>query len=146
RSRRGDPWAPISRQAGTRYKPVTLAHTPDPPIATRLPTPPRTPPPTPPQTPAPRLDRPGTPESKWAAAALEDLPPLDIAGIGSHRRVVVVSPHPDDEVLAAGGILQRLAAGGIEVIIVSVTDGEASPPASPTLTRAQLAARRADER
>lgn len=41
-------------------------------------------------------------------------------------RVVVVAPHPDDEVLACGGLLAQHAARGGEVLVVAVTDGEAS--------------------
>jgi LmbE family N-acetylglucosaminyl deacetylase len=41
-------------------------------------------------------------------------------------RVVVVAPHPDDETLAAGGVLQLLGAAGWSLTVVLVTDGEAS--------------------
>jgi LmbE family N-acetylglucosaminyl deacetylase len=39
---------------------------------------------------------------------------------------VIVAPHPDDEILGAGGTLARLAASGTEIVLVAVTDGEAS--------------------
>ncbi|MDP8985145.1 MAG: PIG-L family deacetylase [Pseudomonadota bacterium] len=42
--------------------------------------------------------------------------------------LVVVSPHPDDEVLAAGGLIHSWAGAGHPVTIVSVTDGEAAFP------------------
>jgi LmbE family N-acetylglucosaminyl deacetylase len=48
-------------------------------------------------------------------------------------RVVVVSPHPDDETLGLGGTLQHLHDAGAEVDLVAVTDGEASHPAVPGL-------------
>ena len=38
-------------------------------------------------------------------------------------RVVLVAPHPDDEVLALGGSLAMLARSGREVLVVAVTDG-----------------------
>jgi LmbE family N-acetylglucosaminyl deacetylase len=60
--------------------------------------------------------------------------------------VVVVAPHPDDEVLGVGGLLRRLTDRGVSALIVAVTDGEASHPGSPTLTPEQLRDRRADER
>lgn len=41
-------------------------------------------------------------------------------------RLLVVAPHPDDEVLAAGGLIARLAASGTEVTVLSLTDGEAA--------------------
>jgi LmbE family N-acetylglucosaminyl deacetylase len=44
------------------------------------------------------------------------------------RRAVVVSPHPDDEVLGAGGILADLCRKKVPVTVVAVTDGEAAYP------------------
>jgi LmbE family N-acetylglucosaminyl deacetylase len=41
---------------------------------------------------------------------------------------LIVSPHPDDEVLAAGGLIHSVATAGHAVTIVSVTDGEAAFP------------------
>ena len=41
-------------------------------------------------------------------------------------RVVVVAPHPDDEILGAAGILRRASALRVPVEVVSVTDGEAA--------------------
>jgi len=38
-------------------------------------------------------------------------------------RLVVVAPHPDDEVLACGGLLCAAAGIGLEVQVVAVTDG-----------------------
>ena len=46
---------------------------------------------------------------------------------GRWKRVLVVAPHPDDETLATGGLLQRSIAGGGRVRIVFVTDGENNP-------------------
>ena len=45
--------------------------------------------------------------------------------------VVVVAPHPDDEVLGVGGLLRLLGRPRAEVVVVAVTDGEASHPGSP---------------
>ncbi|MDQ1358128.1 MAG: hypothetical protein QOG44_2501 [Acidimicrobiaceae bacterium] len=91
---------------------------------------------------APDLDHIGTPETAWAEWHLEHLPELLL---GHHRRAVFVAPHPDDEVLASGGLLQRLSSTGTEVTVVSVTDGEASHPRSTTVTPMDLADRRAWE-
>jgi LmbE family N-acetylglucosaminyl deacetylase len=44
------------------------------------------------------------------------------------RRLVVVAPHPDDEVLGAGGLVQQALRDGLLVEVVAVTDGEASHP------------------
>lgn len=41
-------------------------------------------------------------------------------------KVLIVAPHPDDEVLGCGGLIQRLLAAGKEVHVVILTGGEAS--------------------
>ncbi|MCE4941524.1 PIG-L deacetylase family protein [Streptomyces noursei] len=70
---------------------------------------------------------PGTPEDQWASwYGPRHLPPVPPPG----EPVVVVAAHPGDEVLGFGGSLAVLAADGAEVHIVSVTDGEGSPPRS----------------
>ncbi|QXC60515.1 PIG-L family deacetylase [Aquihabitans sp. G128] len=61
----------------------------------------------------------------------------------AHRPIVLIAPHPDDEVIGAGGLLARLAATGIPVHIVHVTDGELSVAATERRRdQARLAARR----
>ena len=45
----------------------------------------------------------------------------------SGDRVLVVAPHPDDETLATGGLLQHAAAAGAGVRVLFVTDGENNP-------------------
>jgi LmbE family N-acetylglucosaminyl deacetylase len=85
----------------------------------------------------------GTPESRWRAAA--ELAALPAAQWGAPARVIVVAPHPDDEVLGVGGVVRHLASMGAEIVIVSVTDGERSHPGSRAMARADLAnARRAE--
>jgi LmbE family N-acetylglucosaminyl deacetylase len=61
-------------------------------------------------------------------------------------RLVVVAPHPDDEVLLAGGLMRWSARQGREVVVVAVTDGEASHARSHRVSPAALRARRALER
>jgi LmbE family N-acetylglucosaminyl deacetylase len=89
----------------------------------------------------------GTPEAAWAGWQLEQLAELPVGNPGHDcpKRAVIVAPHPDDEVLAAGGLMQRLSSGGTQLTLVSVTDGEASHPRSPTVTPRALADRRARE-
>lgn len=72
----------------------------------------------------------GTPESEWSSWG-HTFPPLDLARC---REMIVVAPHPDDEVLGVGGLMSIAAASGIPVSVVAVTDGGASHPHSPTLT------------
>jgi LmbE family N-acetylglucosaminyl deacetylase len=93
------------------------------------------------------LDRPGTTEATWTGSGVLDaVPARDPAAIRPPGRVVVVAPHPDDEVLGIGGALAVWAGLGTEVVVVAVTDGEGSHPGSPTLTPQQLVLRREDER
>jgi LmbE family N-acetylglucosaminyl deacetylase len=65
----------------------------------------------------------GTPEEEWLGE-LSTWPVWRPA----EGPLVVVAPHPDDEVLAAGGLIHSWAAAGHPVTIVSVTDGEAAFP------------------
>jgi LmbE family N-acetylglucosaminyl deacetylase len=58
-------------------------------------------------------------------------------------RLVVVAPHPDDEVLTTGGLMVRFAG---DVVVVAVTDGEASHANSSRVTPDELRTRRAAER
>ncbi|MFW0758746.1 PIG-L deacetylase family protein [Pseudomonas sp. H11T01] len=46
------------------------------------------------------------------------------------RRLVIVAPHPDDEILMCGGLLASLADSNIDLVMISVTDGEGSHPGS----------------
>jgi LmbE family N-acetylglucosaminyl deacetylase len=56
-------------------------------------------------------------------------PPLDVAELcDGASRVVVLAPHPDDEVLGVGGLMSCCARRGVTVEIVAVTDGEAALP------------------
>jgi LmbE family N-acetylglucosaminyl deacetylase len=89
----------------------------------------------------------GTSAGAWRAdAQLMAVPAIGcVELLGAAQRVVIVAPHPDDEVLACGGFLQQLAARAIPVTVIAVTDGEASHPGSATWTRARLQAVRPDE-
>jgi LmbE family N-acetylglucosaminyl deacetylase len=79
--------------------------------------------------------------------ALAIAPPTWIDGPPAVRdRVVVLAPHPDDEVLGAGALLRWLHAEGIPTTVVAVTDGEASHARSSRISPATLRRVRADER
>lgn len=80
----------------------------------------------------------GTDPRRWDAM-LDGLRPL---ALGELDRVVVVAPHPDDESLGAGGLLVALAARGVAVHVVVVTDGGASHPGDASTRTAE---RRANE-
>ncbi len=60
--------------------------------------------------------------------------------------LVVVTSHPDDEVLIAGGTLAACACAGIDTAVVCLTRGELGPISSPSLApRATLGRVRANE-
>lgn len=46
--------------------------------------------------------------------------------LGSGERLLVIAPHPDDESLGAGGLIQRVLEGGGEVEVALVTAGDAN--------------------
>jgi LmbE family N-acetylglucosaminyl deacetylase len=66
----------------------------------------------------------------------EEISPFVLANV---RRLVVVAPHPDDEILGAGGLIQQALRDGVLLEVVSVTNGEASHPNSHEITGVDLA-------
>ena len=40
------------------------------------------------------------------------------------ERIVIVAPHPDDEVLGCGGLIQQAVAAGAEVRVIYLTNGD----------------------
>lgn len=65
----------------------------------------------------------GTPVRDWLAA--DRLPALDLADCPG---LVIVSPHPDDETLGLGATAAQLAAAGVDVQMVAVSDGGGAHP------------------
>ena len=53
--------------------------------------------------------------------------PSSVLAVPPSTRLLVVAPHPDDEVIGAGGLMQRVQAGGGKVHVVYLTDGEGYP-------------------
>ena len=46
----------------------------------------------------------------------------------THRdRILILAPHPDDESLAAGGLIQRAVKVGAKVRVLFATDGDNNP-------------------
>jgi LmbE family N-acetylglucosaminyl deacetylase len=66
---------------------------------------------------------PGTDESIWQQVLADQE-----AWVPRPGPLLVVSPHPDDEVLGAGGLMRMWSAWRHNVALVSVTDGEAAYP------------------
>ena len=90
----------------------------------------------------------GTPETVWDA-----WPGLDAVELFSIEkwmhpmaRLVVVAPHPDDEILACGGLMALHARRGGKCLVVAVTDGEASHGEDPRWQAGQLGETRRAER
>lgn len=50
-----------------------------------------------------------------------DIPVVDLTEV---LRLLVISPHPDDEVLGAGGLIQAALAQGTEVRVILLTNGD----------------------
>jgi LmbE family N-acetylglucosaminyl deacetylase len=63
----------------------------------------------------------------------------------AQQRLVVVAPHPDDEVLACGGLVALHAERGGSCLVIAVTDGEASHEGCNAWTAHTLATTRRDE-
>ncbi len=78
-----------------------------------------------------------TSERAW----LELVAGLPLLELPALTAVTVVSPHPDDETLAAGGLISTLRRLGVAVQVLAVTDGAGSHPDRPTLA----AVRRAEQ-
>jgi len=87
----------------------------------------------------------GTPEPLWQRWLTNNrLPQLGPSSLfGGCRRLVVVAPHPDDEVLGAAGLLQHAGLLGMSCTVIAVSDGEASHPGSSLWTPLNLAHARA---
>jgi LmbE family N-acetylglucosaminyl deacetylase len=95
----------------------------------------------------PLIDGASTPEwawLPWLAMLADELLRSDVLAL-PEARLVVVSPHPDDEVLGCGGLLAMHGAAGRECMVVAVTDGEASHHPLPVPDGVSLAALRRAE-
>lgn len=59
-----------------------------------------------------------------AAAGPASARPAAPLAIGRGERLLVIAPHPDDETLGAGGLIQRVLAQGGEARVVLITAGD----------------------
>ncbi|MFF7709982.1 PIG-L family deacetylase [Pseudomonas sp. NPDC007930] len=89
----------------------------------------------------------GTPLASWHASP--ELAQVPVVSLGEllppGARLVVAAPHPDDEVLACGGLLAALAPRPQAVTLLSVTDGDGSHPGSSLWPPARLRHERRQE-
>lgn len=81
-------------------------------------------------------------QETWPAASLADAAPVDLTRVD---RLVVLSAHPTDETLGAGGLIRHLHGRGVPIEVVVGTNGEGSHPDSPTHSSERLWALRRDE-
>ena len=70
--------------------------------------------------------------------ALRTSPVITVRELTGGRPFVVLSPHPDDETLGAGGLIAEARAAGQMVEVIIVTDGSGSHPRSKLYPRRRL--------
>lgn len=89
----------------------------------------------------------GTTLSEWQhSSRLASAPSIGVDELcPPGQRLVLVAPHPDDEILMAGGLLSAFHGREHELFIVSVTDGECSHPHSSDWTEQRLREQRPQE-
>ena len=99
------------------------------------------------RAPSRQIEGAGTPDATWQAwGGLATLPSIRAEQlVRPGQRAVIIAPHPDDEVLACGGLLQLLFAQDSRILLVAVTDGDASHPGSTLRPPALLAQQRIRE-
>jgi len=64
-----------------------------------------------------------------AVQAAEPEPTVEPLRLPERPRVIVFAPHPDDETIAAGGLIQQLRRARADVDIVFITNGDGYPDA-----------------
>jgi LmbE family N-acetylglucosaminyl deacetylase len=82
----------------------------------------------------------GTSATEWLST-----PPLRHVDLEDCSGLVVVAPHPDDETLGLGATIAQLSASGVDVTVVSVTDGGSAYPGLSAPDRSRLERTRRSE-
>lgn len=78
----------------------------------------------------------GTPAPLWLASFEErPLPALDLTEC---EQLIVLAAHPDDETLGVGAMITQLAAAGVPVRVVCVSDGGAARPGTSPSERLRM--------
>jgi LmbE family N-acetylglucosaminyl deacetylase len=94
----------------------------------------------------PRIHGDGVSEQAWRQCHwLARLPVRPCQALLDASRLVVVSPHPDDEVLGCGGLIAHARRQGLPVLVVSVSQGEQCYPGDPRWPPQRLSALRPRE-
>ncbi|RPE31386.1 LmbE family N-acetylglucosaminyl deacetylase [Acinetobacter sp. BIGb0102] len=80
----------------------------------------------------------GTSREQWLHAfEQQPLSSLNLEKFQS-KRIVIVAPHPDDEILGCGGLMQQLISLNCRLVIVAVSNGTQSHPHSSKYSPEQL--------
>lgn len=79
----------------------------------------------------------GTTPGDWLRA--DPPPPLDLSDCPG---LLIAAPHPDDETFGLGALAAQLASAGVEVRVLSVSDGGGAVPGASAAGRATLEAER----
>lgn len=64
----------------------------------------------------------------FVALSLDQASPPDLVPVPSARSVLVLAPHPDDEVVGCGGTLYQHSRAGAKVTVTYMTDGRLGSP------------------
>ncbi|QJP95542.1 MULTISPECIES: PIG-L deacetylase family protein [Pseudomonas] len=93
------------------------------------------------------LNESGLPAQIWnRAAQLDNIPVISTHNlVPAGARAVVIAPHPGDEVVTCGGLLQLLCSLGHPLQLLSITDGSASHPGSRQWSEKRLSVFRPQE-
>jgi LmbE family N-acetylglucosaminyl deacetylase len=67
------------------------------------------------------------PAPTGARARTPQSAPFSTLSISNRTRLIVVAPHPDDELLGAGGLMQRVVSSGGALLVIYLTDGDGYP-------------------
>ena len=83
----------------------------------------------------------------WShAPQLDNIPVINTQGlVPPGARAVVIAPHPGDEVVTCGGLLQLLSSLGHPLQLISITDDSASHPGSQQWSEKRLSVFRPQE-
>jgi LmbE family N-acetylglucosaminyl deacetylase len=76
----------------------------------------------------------GTPVETWTGWDRSFAP----VNLGDCHGMTIIAPHPDDETLGLGATVATLCAAGVDVQVVSVSDGGAAYPGLSAADRAEL--------
>jgi LmbE family N-acetylglucosaminyl deacetylase len=65
-----------------------------------------------------------TGQAYYAAGTPGEFSNLPVLELTNHKKLLVIAPHPDDETLAAGGVIQQAIRAGVQVKVVVATNGD----------------------